>query len=142
MSARTAIRLPHLVVPFAAAALVLVLAGNGLAQDAVRASVKRLLQSEVVSGVDGKEAHLIDITWSPGATTGRHTHPGDEYAEVIEGELQLSNDGQPPRIVKAGEAYHNLAGVVHETKNISDRPARSIAILITDKGKPTTEPVK
>jgi quercetin dioxygenase-like cupin family protein len=117
--------------------------GASFAQDvAPPPKVKLLMKNEVVSSVPSKEAYMIDIDWGLGSSTGRHTHPGDEYAEIVEGELQLNIEGQPAKIVKAGETYHNLAGIVHETKNVSGKPARSIAVLIIDKGKPITEPVK
>jgi quercetin dioxygenase-like cupin family protein len=117
--------------------------GVSFAQDtAPPPKVKLLMKNEVVSSVPSKEAYLIDIDWGVGSSTGRHIHPGDEYAEIVEGELQLNVEGQPAKIVKAGETYHNLAGIVHETKNVSGKPARSIAVLIIDKGKPITEPVK
>jgi quercetin dioxygenase-like cupin family protein len=115
----------------------------GVAEDAAPApKIKLLMKNEPVSSVGAKEAYMIDVDWGVGSSTGRHIHSGDEYAEIVEGELQLNVDGQPPRIVKAGESYHNLAGVVHETKNISGKPARSIAVLVIDKGKPPSEPVK
>ena len=117
--------------------------GVSLAEDpAPPPKVKLLMKNEVVSSVPSKEAYLLDIDWGVGSSTGRHIHPGDEYAEIVEGELQLNVEGQPAKVVKAGETYHNLAGIVHETKNISSKPARSIAVLIIDKGKPPTEPVK
>ena len=117
--------------------------GVSFAQDAAPPpKVKLLMKNEVVSSVPSKEAYMIDIDWGVGSSTGRHIHPGDEYAEIVEGELQLNIEGQPAKIVKAGETYHNLAGIVHETKNVSGKPARSIAVLIIDKGKPITEPVK
>ena len=117
--------------------------GLSFAQDAAPPpKVKLLMKNEVVSSVPSKEAYLLDIDWGIGSSTGRHIHPGDEYAEIVEGELQLNVEGQPAKIVKAGETYHNLAGIVHETKNISGKPARSVAVLIIDKGKPPTEPIK
>jgi quercetin dioxygenase-like cupin family protein len=117
--------------------------GASLAQStAPPPKIKLVLKNEVVSSVPSKEAYMIDIEWGVGSTTGRHIHPGDEYAEIIEGELQLNVEGQPPKTVTVGESYHNLAGVVHETKNVSGKPARSIAVLIIDKGKPLSEPVK
>src|ERR1700710_969147 len=113
--------------------------GGSFAQDAAPPQkVKLRMKNEVVSSVSSKEAYMIDIDWGVGSSTGRHIHPGDEYAEIVEGELQLNIEGQPAKIVKAGETYHNLAGIVHETKNVSGKPARSIAVLIIDKGKPIT----
>jgi quercetin dioxygenase-like cupin family protein len=117
--------------------------GESLAQNAAPGpTITWVLRHEVVSSVPSKEANMADINWGVGTTTGPHIHPGDEYAEIIEGELQLNVDGQPPKTVKVGESYHNLAGIVHETKNVSGKPARSIAVFITDKGKDVTEPVK
>ena len=116
--------------------------GVSLAQNAApKPTITYVLQHEVVSSVPSKEAYVADIAWGVDSTTGRHIHPGDEYAEIIEGELQLNVDGQPPKTVKVGESYHNLAGVVHETKNASGKPARSIAVFIIDKGKSVSEPV-
>jgi quercetin dioxygenase-like cupin family protein len=114
-----------------------------IAEDAApQPKIKLLMKNEPVSSVSGKEAYMIDVDWGVGSSTGRHIHSGDEYAEIVEGELQLNVDGQPPKTVKTGESYHNLAGVVHETKNVSGKPARSIALLVIDKGRPPSEPVK
>ncbi len=124
----------------AAAMMATVCAGLVLAQPPELKS--KLLQHEAVSGVPGKETFMIYVEFAPGASTGRHIHHGDEYATVIDGELQLDVDGQPPRIVKAGEAYHNPADVVHETKNVGTVPAHTIATLVVEKDKPLSEPVK
>ena len=42
-----------------------------------------------------------------GGAAGRHTHPGAETGYVLEGELELSIDGQPPMKIKAGESYES-----------------------------------
>jgi quercetin dioxygenase-like cupin family protein len=39
----------------------------------------------------------------PGAAAGRHFHPGAETGYVMEGELELLIDGQPPQKLKAGD---------------------------------------
>jgi len=117
--------------------------GPAWAQDAPRPKPHVIyLHNEPVSGVPGKETTLLSIDWPPNSTTGRHTHPGDEYAVVLEGALELDVDGQKPRIIKAGQAYHNLQGVVHETKNAAPGRTRSIAVLVLDKGQPLQIPVK
>lgn len=128
----------NLVVP---ACLMLGMFGGAVAEELLPPP-KVLLAKEALSGVDGKESYLLDIDWPAHSTTGRHIHAGDEYATVIEGELQLNVEGQPPKTVKAGEAYHNPAGFVHETRNVGDRPARSVALLVIQKGRPPPEPVK
>ena len=79
---------------------------------------------------------------APGATTGRHTHPGDEYTLVLEGTLELRLEGREPRRVNAGDAYHNPKGVIHETRNVGDGPARASATFVIDKGKPISLPAQ
>lgn len=97
----------------------------------------RLLKSDV-SGDPNKDSFISIVEFAPGATTFRHFHDGDEFATVIEGEVQINVEGQQPRIVKAGEAYHNNAHVPHETKNISTSPAKVVSTFLIDKGKPIT----
>lgn len=104
-------------------------------------TAKPLLRT-TVSGDDTKETVIATAEFAPGATTGRHTHPGDEYAVVLEGTLELRIEGQEPRRVSAGEAYHNAKGVIHETRNPGDKPARVASTFVIEKGKPVSQPVQ
>jgi quercetin dioxygenase-like cupin family protein len=103
----------------------------------VGVSSKPLLRS-TVSGDSVKESIILSIEFAPGATTGRHSHPGDEYGTVLQGTLELRIEGQEPRRVTAGEAYHNPQGVIHETRNVGDSVATTVTTFIVDKGKPRT----
>ena len=104
-------------------------------------SVKPLLKS-TVSGDDRKETFVAFAEFAPGGTTGRHTHPGDEYATVLEGTVELRVDGREARRVSAGEAYHNARGVIHETRNVGPGSARVLSTFVIEKGRPLLEPVK
>jgi len=96
-----------------------------------------------LSGVPGKNTTMLAIEWPPNATTGRHYHDGDEYGLVTEGALQIIYaNGKPPLTVKAGEAYHTAAGVVHETRNVSSRVTYSISVLVLDRGRPLSVPAR
>ena len=124
--------------------LATVLSAAALGSFALRATAqsvgvtsKPLLRSSV-SGDSAKESILLSIEFALGATTGRHSHPGDEYAVVLQGTLELRIDGQEPRRVTAGEAYHNPLGVVHETRNVGDSVAKTVATFVVEKGKPRT----
>jgi quercetin dioxygenase-like cupin family protein len=91
-----------------------------------------------VSGDSVTESIILSIEFAPGATTGRHSHPGDEYGTVLQGILELRIEGQEPRRVTAGEAYHNPQGVIHETRNVGDSVAKTVTTFIVEKGKPRT----
>ncbi len=100
------------------------------------------LQRTPLAGDATREVVMAAAEFAPGATMGRHTHHGDEYATVIEGTLELRVEGQAPKRIAAGEAYHNERDVAHETLNSGDTPARLISTFIIDKGRPIIEPVK
>lgn len=132
-----------LILSAAALGLSAALAGLALAQEKPRPVPTHIyLKAEAVSGVPGKQTTMVSILWPPGSTTGRHYHDGDEYALVTEGEITLLVDGKAPRTIHAGEAYHNSAGLVHETKNAGSVPAYSIAVFVLDKGKPLQQPAR
>lgn len=99
-----------------------------------------ILQRTTVSDQPDKEAITIRATFEPGGTTGWHTHPGDEYAVVLDGTLDLRSLNTEERTVRADSAYHNARGHVHETVNTSDRPATITATFVIDKGQPISLP--
>ena len=70
-----------------------------------------------------------------------HRHPGDQWWAVQEGEVTFTVKGQAPRVLKAGEFVYVPRGTVHRNQNLSNAPARSIEVNITDKDVPQTEPV-
>jgi quercetin dioxygenase-like cupin family protein len=90
--------------------------------------------------VPGREAVVARVQVAPGSRAGRHTHPGDEISYLVEGEVELLVDGQPPRTVKAGESFVIPAGVVHDAHNASTQPAKVIGVYVVEKGKPLATP--
>src|SRR5215510_9005162 len=123
-------------------AIVLVLAGAALAQQAQSPKVTALISEAPVTGVPDKVFALITADWPLGVTTGRHTHPGDEYGTVVEGTLVTRQEGGEWKTVTAGQSYYVPAGVVHETKNEGNMPAKSYNAFIIEKGKPRATPVQ
>jgi quercetin dioxygenase-like cupin family protein len=77
---------------------------------------------------------------APGAMAGRHRHPGIEIGYVLEGSVTLEHEGQPAKVLKAGDSFKNEPGV-HNAKNTGTTPVRILAIYLVQKGKPLAEPV-
>jgi quercetin dioxygenase-like cupin family protein len=90
--------------------------------------------------VPGREAVVVRIEIAPGASTGRHTHAGDENTYVFEGELEVTIDGQAPKIIKAGEAIIIPGGTIHNAQNNGTQPLKAVGVYIVEKGKPMTTP--
>ena len=71
-----------------------------------------------------------------------HTHSGDQWEAVVEGEITFTVRGQEPRVLKAGESVYIPRGTVHRNENKSTQPTRTIELLIMDKGKPQNTPAE
>jgi quercetin dioxygenase-like cupin family protein len=74
-----------------------------------------------------------------GGAAGRHTHPGAETGYVLEGELELIIDGQPPMKIKAGESYQIPEGAVHDAK-AGDKPFKVLGVYVVKAGEPLAKP--
>jgi len=84
---------------------------------------------------------LQSVVIPAGAGNQFHRHPDDQWWAVQEGEVTFTVKGQAPRAMKAGDYVYVPRGTVHRNQNVSNRPARSIELNITDKDKPQTEQV-
>jgi quercetin dioxygenase-like cupin family protein len=71
---------------------------------------------------------------------GFHSHNGDQWEVVVEGEITFTVKGQPSKVLKAGEFVYIPRGTIHRNENKSNAPTRALELLIKDKGKPQTIP--
>jgi quercetin dioxygenase-like cupin family protein len=117
---------------------VLALAAGALYAQA--SGLTRTLVGRADVSVPGREAVVARVEVAAGAHAGRHTHPGDEISYVTDGEVELLVDGQPPRVVKAGESFVVPAGVVHDAHNAGALPVRLVGVYVVEKGKPLASP--
>jgi quercetin dioxygenase-like cupin family protein len=76
----------------------------------------------------------------PGATSARHSHPGEDFGYLIEGTIVLMVDGKPPVTVRAGEVFFTERGQIHNARNIGTTMARAVDTYVIDKGKPGVKP--
>ena len=87
-------------------------------------------------GVPGREVVLVRVDFAPGVAFPPHSHPGEEIAYVIEGELEYQFEGKSPVTLKAGEVLFIPAGTIHSAKNVGSVNAAELATYIVEKGKP------
>jgi quercetin dioxygenase-like cupin family protein len=126
----------------AAAALLGALAGIGLdrALIAQQTAVTRTVLATTPSpGGATHDVILTSVVLQPGATTGKHRHPGVEVGYVVEGEITLTQDGGATLIAGPGAEFVNTAP--HEARNTGSAPARLLVTFVVERGKPLAEPV-
>jgi quercetin dioxygenase-like cupin family protein len=84
---------------------------------------------------------LQNVNIPPQGGTPFHRHPGDQWAAIQEGEVTFTVKGQPPRVLKVGDSVYIPRGTIHRNQNLTDKPARSVELVILDKDKPGLEAV-
>ena len=124
--------------------------GVGIAAAAVMAAVavcaaqqpafKRTEIQRIDLSTPGREAVMVVADIPTGGSSGRHTHPGEEVAYVLEGAIVLDVAGKAPVTLKSGQGFMIPAGVPHSATNTAPAPARVLANYIIEKGKPIATP--
>ena len=104
--------------------------------------VTPLVTETQVSGAPDKVFVLLTAEFAPGSTTRRHIHHVDEYGAVVEGAIVTQQAGGEWKTVTAGQSYYIPGGIVHETKNVGDKPARTYNAFVIEKGKPRVIPAQ
>jgi quercetin dioxygenase-like cupin family protein len=105
-------------------------------------AARNIMERHDQSGVPGKEIVIGTATLPAGSVIGYHTHPGDEAGYVLKGNLILKTQGQPDRVLKAGDSFFNPRGAVH---SLAVAPGSdggmAVSAWIVDKGVPMATPV-
>jgi quercetin dioxygenase-like cupin family protein len=117
--------------------------GLGLALTALIAQnngLKRTIVTKADVSVPGREAVIAAVEITPGGSTGRHTHPGEEITYLIEGEGELLIDGEPTRKLKAGDGFIVPPGKKHDARNTGTQTMKLSVVYLVDKDKPMATP--
>jgi quercetin dioxygenase-like cupin family protein len=125
--------------------LALLLAAGAAAAQAPAAASGALKRTEVLRGDvtdPAREAVVVKVELAGHGLAPRHTHPGDEISYVLDGECDLLVDGEPPRHLKAGDAFIVKAGKVHTARNTAATPVHLLGVYVVEKGKPLATPAK
>ncbi|MFP2769637.1 HTH-type transcriptional regulator PuuR [Oceanisphaera sp. KMM 10153] len=81
----------------------------------------------VHNGNDKRALGFLIESYAPGSSTGGHIkHKGEETGTVLEGEIELTVDGER-YVLRAGQSYVIDTGLPHTFTNISDRECRIIS---------------
>jgi quercetin dioxygenase-like cupin family protein len=104
--------------------------------------VKRTIISRVDVPNSKYEVVTAILEVAPGFKAGKHKHPGIASGYVTEGEFWLAIEGQPERVLKAGEGAPVPEGAVHNEGAVGDKTLKAIVTYVVVKGEPLVIPVK
>ena len=89
---------------------------------------------------DGAEAMTVVVEYPPGsAGSPPHRHSGPAFGYMLEGEMLWELEGEPPRVIRAGEAFWEPGGdVIHysNANNRDDIKSRFVVTMLCVPGQP------
>ena len=126
------------------------LAGAAAQESAPARTPPKTLFSAPLADAPGKNLVVVELNYRPNsapASTAEqhargHRHPGSVYVYVTQGAVRLAVEGEPARVVKAGESFFEPVGahhIINENASATE-PARAIAVMIVPEGEPLTTP--
>jgi len=110
------------------------------AAPAATPGVTRKILSQTDGPLPGYVTLLVEATIEPGISVGRHTHPGVESAYVLEGGFELPAQGQPTRMLKAGDGLQIPPETPHAGGKPGEAKSRILITYVVEKGKPLATP--
>jgi quercetin dioxygenase-like cupin family protein len=88
----------------------------------------------------GAEARTIQVTLPPGDPGAPpHRHPGPLFGFVTQGEILFELEGQPPRVIKVGDAVFEPGGdVIHlqGANNLADAQSQLVVTMFAPPDSP------
>jgi quercetin dioxygenase-like cupin family protein len=123
----------------------LLLADELIAAQAAATGPKVVFEHDVPDlTMKGWSASAVEVTYGPGQSSPPHRHPGITIAYVLEGEIRSKVGDEPEKTYKVGEMFLETPNQLHAvSRNASTtNPAKLLAVMLTEKGKPRTTPEK
>jgi quercetin dioxygenase-like cupin family protein len=94
---------------------------------------------------EGAEAMTVLVTLPPGSEgSPPHRHPGPCYGYVVKGEIIFELEGEPQRVIKAGEGFWEPGyDVIHyqDGNNLADAESAFVVTMFCAPGRPMLVPV-
>jgi quercetin dioxygenase-like cupin family protein len=121
------------------------LLGEALRAQARSGGRKVVLERDLPElAMKGWAVTAIEVTYGPGESSAAHRHPGLTLAYVLEGEIRSKIGDDPERTYSVGEMFVETPNQLHAVSaNASTtRPARLLALLLAEKGKPLSAPAE
>ncbi|MFI6299267.1 cupin domain-containing protein [Nonomuraea sp. NPDC050790] len=114
--------------------------GSELRSNAWQSALTMLQEAEPPFIPPGAHAMTVVIEYPPSDPgTPPHRHSGPAFGLVLEGEMLLEVEGEPERVVRAGEAFWEPGGdVIHyqDGNNRKDVPVKFTVTMLCDPSKP------
>jgi quercetin dioxygenase-like cupin family protein len=108
------------------------------------AKITDLMTKDLVIVPPGKEVTMITVDYAPGGADPAHRHDAQAFVYVLEGSVEMQMKGAEKVTLHPGDTFYEDPEGIHLVgRNASDtKPAKTVVLLIKEKGAPLLTPVK
>src|ERR1700716_654917 len=99
------------------------------------------LLTQPLADLPGREVRITLLDREPGASSARHRHPGHHtFGYVIEGTYEFAINGEPGRMLKAGDTFYEPPTAIHSTSRnpSTDKRTKILVFMVADQRNPST----
>ncbi|MBL1099296.1 cupin domain-containing protein [Streptomyces coffeae] len=115
-------------------------ANQGHRSEAWRTALTVIQEAKTLVVPEGAHAMTVVVEFPPGDPgTPPHRHFGPAFGYVLEGEMLFELEGEPERVIRAGEAFWEPGGdVIHyqDGNHRTDVPVRFLVTMMCLPDKP------
>ena len=123
-------------------ALAAVLGIAAVAAAGAQSGFSRVVLQDHPLSVAWRHAVSARADFAPGATAGRHTHPGEEIGYVLEGTVELAVEGRATMSLRPGDVFFIPSGVPHDGHNPGPGKAAILSVFVAEQSQPLATPAK
>jgi quercetin dioxygenase-like cupin family protein len=106
-------------------------------------TARTLVQRDMPAvNLDGWQVTAVEVTYPPGESSSRHSHPGFVVGYVLRGQYSFAVNSESPRVLAAGEMFFESPGDVHSVSGNASttETATILAMVFTPKDQPVSVP--
>jgi quercetin dioxygenase-like cupin family protein len=104
--------------------------------DALAGKLKRTELQHAASSIPGREIVQVLTEIPAGVESGWHMHPGEEVGYILAGTVEMSIDGQPTLILKAGDPFLMPPRTPHNALDLGPETGIMLSTYIVEPEEP------
>jgi quercetin dioxygenase-like cupin family protein len=104
----------------------------------------KVLMTQALADMPGKEGMMLEVTLPPGGADNVHRHDAHVFVYMLEGSAVMQVQGGKSVTLKPGQTFYESPSDIHVVgKNASgSKPAKFLAVFVKDANKPPVQPAK
>ena len=104
--------------------------------DALAGKLKRTELQRAASSIPGREIIQVLTEIPAGVESGWHMHPGEEVGYILAGTVEMSIEGHPTLILKAGDPFLMPPRTPHNALDLGPDTGMMLSTYIVEPDEP------